>query len=98
MPLIATLRGHHVQHLHALNPTTQVPTPASTPATSAPVSGSALTSPPTAADTLTALALLETAAAAACLDDAARASGSLARLIASIGGCEASHVVVLGST
>jgi hypothetical protein len=29
------------------------------------------------------------------LDDAAKSTGSLARLIASIGGCEASHVVAL---
>jgi hypothetical protein len=97
VPLIATLRGHHVQHLHALDPTTQVPGPASAPSTSAPVSGSAVSSPQTAADTLAGLASLETAAAAACLDEAAQASGSLARLIASIGGCEASHVVALGS-
>jgi hypothetical protein len=67
----------------------------SAPSSSAPTGSTA--SPPTATETLATLASLERAAAAARLDDMARSTGSLARLIASIGGCEASHVVALGA-
>lgn len=44
---------------------------------------------------LAALAAKERAAAAARVDDAMSAQGSLARLLASIGGCEASHASLL---
>jgi hypothetical protein len=110
VPLIGALRAHHVEHLHAVDPTAPTPSPtaptgptaptAAAPASS-PLSGSApagsTASPPTATETLATLASLERAAAAARLDDMARSTGSLARLIASIGGCEASHVVALGA-
>lgn len=82
---------------------------ASAPEVSAPPSGiapasaspfaagsplAAVSSP--ASDTLLLhLADLERAAAAARLDDVAATSGSLARLVASIGGCEAAHAVLL---
>jgi hypothetical protein len=47
---------------------------------------------------LTSLADLELAAAAARLDDLADATGSIARLIASIGGCEAAHATLLSAS
>jgi hypothetical protein len=96
---LAVLRDHHRQHLRALDPAAPIPSP--TPSASSPVSSgsvpvsSAAPSVPTAAQTIAGLVALEREAAASRLDDAAKATGSLARLIASIGGCEASHVVAL---
>ena len=105
---LAVLRAHHLQHLHALDPTVPTPSPTPTAASSTPASpaisgsppvssatASPVTSPPTAAETMAALATLERDAASARLDDAAKSTGSLARLIACIGGCEATHVVAL---
>jgi hypothetical protein len=70
----------------------------SAPESSAATASAATTpasSPPSVAETIAGLVTLERIAAAARLDDAATCTGSLARLIASIGGCEASHVVAL---
>lgn len=95
---LQTLRADHVRHLEGLVPgashtlpatTTPTPTPTLTPS-APPVSA---TEPPRSA--LTGLATLEHAAAAARVSDAVATSGSLARLLASIGGCEAAHESLL---
>jgi hypothetical protein len=54
-----------------------------------------LSSPPASTAILQQLADLERSAASARVDDVLTASGSLARLIASIGGCEAAHAALL---
>jgi hypothetical protein len=106
--VLAPLRADHAAHLVGLTPgapTTQGGSVAGTSATPTPtpsaVAGSAAASPPNSpaqslrAQTLTALAAKERAAAAARVDDLMSAEGSLARLLASIGGCEASHASLL---
>ena len=108
--LLVPLRADHVAHLAGLVPGA---TPSAGPGTapgSAPTSGpgsafaSASGAAPagsTAPETVTAsLATLERAAAAARVDDlmtTPNGAGSLARLLASIGGCEASHAALLAS-
>lgn len=79
--------------------------PSSTPLASASPSGgspsgaSPSLAPPSSAQPpnpiIAALAALESGAAAARVDDLATATGSLARLLASIGGCEAAHAALL---
>jgi hypothetical protein len=64
--------------------------PAGTASANAPLS-----SPPASTAILRQLAELERSAAAARVDDVVTTSGSLARLIASIGGCEAAHAALL---
>ncbi len=64
--------------------------PAGTTAASAPP-----TSPPASTAILRQLADLERAAAQARVDDVVTTSGSLARFVASIGGCEAAHAALL---
>ena len=66
----------------------------SAPASSAPASPP-LSSPPASTVILRQLADLERSAAAARLGDVVTTSGSLARLVASIGGCEAAHAALL---
>ncbi len=108
---LATFRADHVAHLQALVPgaTPSGPPPSTTPASTASAStspsstspsstasaGPPLSSPPASSAILHQLADLERAAAAARLSDVATTSGSLARLIASIGGCEAAHAALL---
>jgi hypothetical protein len=81
-------------------PPTATPTPAIDPS-SAPLSPAAASSAAAssrAAAThlaLVDLGALESAAAAARIDDLAACSGSLARVVASIGGCEAAHAALL---
>jgi hypothetical protein len=79
-------------------PSTTAPV-STAPVSSAPSStasaGPPLSSPPASTAILHQLADLERSAAAARLGDVATTSGSLARLIASIGGCEAAHAALL---
>jgi hypothetical protein len=103
---LAPFRADHAAHLRGLvpgaTPSTTTPsstTPSSTaPSTTAPTTASAgppLSSPPASSAILHQLADLERRAAAARLGDVATTSGSLARLVASIGGCEAAHAALL---
>lgn len=107
-PVLAPLRADHAAHLVGLTPgapTTPASSVANTSATPTPTpsaaAGSAATGPPNSpaqslrAQTLSALTAKERAAAAARVDDLMSAEGSLARLLASIGGCEASHAGLL---
>ncbi len=92
---LGAVRADHVAHLKALNPDlalSAAPVPSSTGSPTVPASPPA--SPP-AATVLAALTDLETRAAAARLGDMATATGSLAALLASIGGCEAAHAATL---
>jgi len=95
---LGAVRADHVAHLKALNPDlvlSPAPVPSSTGSPTAPASPPA--SPP-AATVLAVVAMLtdlETRAAAARLGDMATATGSLAALLASIGGCEAAHAATL---
>jgi hypothetical protein len=98
---LAPFRADHAAHLQGLVPGA---TPSTTPSTTAPASNPAsgtasalppLSSPPSSTAILHNLADLERDAAAARLGDVGATSGSLARLIASIGGCEAAHAALL---
>jgi hypothetical protein len=99
---LAPFRADHAAHLQGLVPGA---TPSTTPSNTAPASGPPssiavgppVSSPPASTAILHSLADLERAAAAARLGDVATTSGSLARLIASIGGCEAAHAVLLSA-
>jgi hypothetical protein len=99
---LAPFRADHVAHLRGLVPgatpsTTAPPNTAhssSAPSSSAPASPP-LSSPPASTAILRQLADLERNAAAARLGDVVTTSGSLARLVASIGGCEAAHAALL---
>jgi hypothetical protein len=85
---LAPFRDNHVAHLQGLVPGSVAdasPYPTNTP----------LLSAPTSAEIFQSLANLELTAAAARLGDVAATTGSLARLIASIGGCEAAHAALL---
>ncbi len=82
---------------HSPTDTAHSPTnTAHSPTDTAPTSASAppLSSPPSA-QIFQQLAQVEQDAAAARVNDVATTSGSLARLIASIGGCEAAHAALL---
>jgi len=98
---LAPFRADHAAHLQGLVPgAAPSTTPSDTAPASSPPSGSAaagppLSSPPASTAILHDLADLERTAAAARLGDVATTSGSLARLIASIGGCEAAHAALL---
>ena len=104
---LAPFRADHAAHLHGLVPGATPSTPASsstagssTPPASIPPSGNAsasapLSSPPASTEILRQLADLERSAAAARVNDVAATSGALARLVASIGGCEAAHAALL---
>ena len=98
---LAAFRADHLAHLQGLVPAaTPSTTPSTTPAVSPPASSAAsagppLSSAPTSAEIFQSLANLERTAAAARLGDVATTTGSLARLIASIGGCEAAHAALL---
>jgi hypothetical protein len=104
---LAPFRADHAAHLQGLVPgatpsttTSATTAPSSTaPSSTAPSStasaGPPLSSPPASTAILHQLADLERSAAAARLGDVATTSGSLARLIASIGGCEAAHAALL---
>ena len=85
---LAPFRADHAAHLQGLVPgslANAAPYPTDTP----------LLSAPTSTEIFQSLADLERSAAAARLGDVATTSGSLARLIASIGGCEAAHAALL---
>jgi hypothetical protein len=105
---LAAFRADHAAHLNGLVPgatpsTTALSSvapssaaPARTPASSTPpLSTAPLSSPPASTAILRQLADLERNAAAARVNDVVTTSGSLARLIASIGGCEAAHAALL---
>jgi hypothetical protein len=99
---LAPFRADHAAHLHGLVPEASQSTPApvstapSSPTSASAASASApLSSPPASTAILQQLAALERSAAAARIDDVATTSGSLARFIASIGGCEAAHAALL---
>jgi hypothetical protein len=85
---LAPFRADHAAHLQGLAPGSLAnasPYPTNTP----------LLSSPTSTEIFQSLADLERTAAAARLRDVETTSGSLARLIASIGGCEAAHAALL---
>jgi hypothetical protein len=93
---LAPFRADHAAHLHGLAP--GVAPPSSAPSSTAPApvaSAAAPASSPPASVVFEQLADLERNAAAARVNDVATTSGSLARLIASIGGCEAAHAALL---
>jgi hypothetical protein len=98
---LASFRADHAAHLQGLVPgATPSTTPSDTSPASSPPSGFAaarppLSSPPASTAILHDLADLERTAATARLGDVATTSGSLARLIASIGGGEAAHAALL---
>jgi hypothetical protein len=104
---LAPLRADHAAHLVALTPgapTASASAPAPAPASPPPpaVGSAAVGSAPVGAASasdplvvLAGLASLERQAAAARLDDLAVTSGSLAMVLASIGGCEAAHAALL---
>lgn len=101
------LRDDHARHLDGLVPgASQSLTPSPTPAPSSAAITATASSPalsssgapassPAHANALAHLEGLEHAAAAARLDDLAGVPGSLARLVASIGACEAAHETFL---
>lgn len=94
---LGTFRADHAAHLKALNPdVTLSPAPVPPSATTPIAPASPGASPPTTT-VLATLTDLETRAAAARLDDMATATGSLAALLASIGGCEATHAATLAT-
>jgi hypothetical protein len=76
-------------------------TPTPTPSAAGAATGSSAVKPPSSpaqslrAQTLSTLAARERTAAAARVDDLMSAEGSLARVLASIGGCEAAHAALL---
>lgn len=106
-------RADHAAHLKALDPAAVLsppPVPSSaapssplvTPAASTPPASGSVppTTPaasPSTAAVLAELTDLESRAAAARLDDMATASGTLAAVLASIGGCEAAHAATLAT-
>jgi len=102
---LAPFRADHVAHLEGLvpgaTPSTAAPpsvAPSSGSASSVLPAGAASTPPSSpAASTaiLRGLADLERAAAQARINDVVTTSGSLARFVASIGGCEAAHAALL---
>jgi hypothetical protein len=102
---LASFRADHAAHLHGLVPGATPPAPSSTAPSSAapssiPPSGAAsanapVSSPPASTAILRQLADLERSAAAARVNDVMSTTGSLARLVASIGGCEAAHAALL---
>lgn len=107
---LAPFRADHSAHLQGLVPgaspsttaTSSMASSSTAPATSlalpgtiAPSTNASALSPPTSAQIFQQLAEVERSAAAARVSDVASTSGSLARLIASIGGCEAAHAALL---
>jgi hypothetical protein len=104
---LAPFRADHVAHLHGLVPEGLPPSasPSSaSPSSASPSSASPantasaavpVSSPPASTAVLLHLADLERTAAAVRLTDVAATTGSLARLIASIGGSEAAHAALL---
>lgn len=107
---LAPFRADHAAHADALLPGAASPAPriaapsstapsstppSSTPPSSAPLSSTAPSSTPPPNPIIAALAALEGSAAAARVDDLVTTTGSLARLLASIGGCEAAHAALL---
>ncbi len=98
---LGALRADHVGHLKALDAEAVV-SPAPVPALPAvpssvgsPIAPASPAASPSTAAVVATLTDLETRAAAARLDDMATATGSLAALLASIGGCEAAHAATL---
>jgi hypothetical protein len=85
---LAPFRADHLAHLQGL-------VPGSLPNASPYPTDTPLLSSPTATEIFQSLANVEQTAAAARLGDVATTSGSLARLLASIGGCEAAHAALL---
>jgi hypothetical protein len=97
---LGPLRADHAAHLQGLIPGAAIAAPDATSSNpgSTPAASSALPDPAATLRTLRSLADLEQAAAAARLADMGTSAGSLARLIASIGGCEAAHAAMLRTT
>jgi hypothetical protein len=109
--LLAPFRADHAAHADALVPGAASPPPpsppsvstlpSSTPSSSAPAPSAPPSVSPTSAPppnpVLSQLADAERSAAAARIDDLATTTGSLASLLASIGGCEASHAALLAT-
>jgi hypothetical protein len=102
---LAPFRADHAAHANALLPGAASPAPRAVPSSAVPSSAPSIVPPSSAAPTsapppnpiITALAALESSAAAARVDDLATTTGSLARLLASIGGCEAAHAALLSA-
>jgi hypothetical protein len=94
--VLAPLRADHAQHLQGLVPGAVV----AESAVPSQALASALTpsANPSASAAVVGLVALESAAADARIADLATASGSLARLLASIGACESVHAATLGMT
>lgn len=92
------LRANHVRHLDGLVPGASAKLPAAAPATPTPTLTPSAPAAPTTEPppgVLAGLASLEHTAAGDRVNDVAATSGSLARLLASIGGCEAAHESLL---
>ena len=90
---IIAMRADHLAHLEALGATAA---PSTSPSPSAGLSTEPSTAPSTSPSALADLAGAEKAAADRRVDQCKRArSGELARLLASIGGCEAGHAKLL---
>jgi hypothetical protein len=96
-PALSPLRTDHARHLAAVRPDapTASASAASTPATSVPPGSTPASPTPTPADAVRRLASLEAAAAGDRLADLSATPANLARLVASIGGCEAAHASLL---
>lgn len=97
---LGAFRADHAAHLKALNADVALSPAPVPPSASTPIAPTSPASPamsPSTATVVAALTDLETRAAAARLDDMATASGSLAALLASIGGCEAAHAAALAT-
>jgi len=105
---LAPFRADHAAHLSALVAgAVSVPAPSAPPTSPSPSgepsspspSGQPSSAPPSSPSPstviFTQLAAVERSAAAARIDDLATTTGSLASLLASIGGCEASHAALL---
>lgn len=92
--VLTPLRADHAEHLRGLLPAAETSPPANKGVASSNPAASTAPSDLVLAE----LASLERAAAAARLTDVAATGGSLARLLASIGGCEAAHAALLVGT
>jgi len=100
---LGIFRADHVAHLKALDAEAVV-SPAPMPSSAAvpssvgsPIAPASPAASPSTGAVVATLTDLETRAAADRLDDMATATGSLAALLASIGGCEAAHATTLAT-
>jgi hypothetical protein len=88
--------AHHRDHLSALRRHYRAGTVSEGPRGTAPASPARPTAPADAAQALAALRLAERQAATARVRDVERVEPGFAQLLASIGACEAGHVMALG--